>query len=62
MSRRANGTNRAAGLCGGSRYTGYARPKKKAVSLAELNGRLVKKTTVTVYQRRRRKSRWVRKI
>lgn len=43
MSRRANGTNRAAGLCGGSRYTGYARPKKKAVSLAELNGRLVKK-------------------
>lgn len=43
MSRRANGTNRAAGLCGGGRYTGYARPKKKAVSLAELNGRLVKK-------------------
>ena len=44
MSRRANGTNRAAMLVSGSRYTGYARPKKKAVSLAELNGRLKNKT------------------
>ena len=43
MSRRTNGTNRAAGLCGGSRYTGYAKPRKKTDSLAELNGRLVKK-------------------
>lgn len=43
MSRRANGTNRAAGLCGGSRYTGYAKTRKKTDSLAELNGRLVKK-------------------
>lgn len=43
MSRRANGTNRAAGLCGGSRYTGYAKPRKKTDSLAELNGHLVKK-------------------
>ena len=43
MSRRANGTNRAAGLCGGSRYTGYAKPRKKTDSLAELYGRLVKK-------------------
>lgn len=43
MSRRANGTNRAAGLCGGSRYTGYAKPRKKTDSLAELNGRLVNK-------------------
>lgn len=43
MSRRANGTNRASGLCGGSRYTGYAKPRKKTDSLAELNGRLVKK-------------------
>ena len=43
MSRRANGTNRAAMLVSGSRYTGCARPKKKAVSLAELNGRLVNK-------------------
>lgn len=33
MSRRANGTNRAAMLVSGSRYTGYARPKKKAVQL-----------------------------
>ena len=43
MSRRANGTNRAAGLCGGSRYTGYAKTRKKTDSLAELNGRLAKK-------------------
>lgn len=43
MSRRANGTNRAAGLCGGSKYTGYAKPRKKTDSLAELNGRLAKK-------------------
>lgn len=43
MSRRANGTNRAAGLCGGSRYTGYAKPRKKTANLAELNGHLVKK-------------------
>lgn len=43
MSRRANGTNRAAELCGGSKYTGYAKPKKKAESLTELNDHLVKK-------------------
>lgn len=43
MSRRANGTNRAAALCGGSKYTGYAKPKKKAASLTELNGHLTKK-------------------
>lgn len=43
MSRRANGTNRAAALCGGSKYTGYAKPKKKAASLKELNGHLTKK-------------------
>ena len=43
MSRRANGTNRAAELCGGSKYTGYAKPKKKAASLTELNDHLTKK-------------------
>lgn len=43
MSMRANGTNRAAALCGGSKYTGYAKPKKKAASLTELNGHLTKK-------------------
>ena len=43
MSRRANGTNRAAALCGGSKYTGYAKPRKKAASLTELNGHLTKK-------------------
>ena len=43
MSRRRNGTNRAGAAVGASRYTGYARPKKKAVSLAELNGQINKK-------------------
>lgn len=43
MSRRVNGTNRAAALCGGSKYTGYAKPKKKAASLTELNDHLTKK-------------------
>ena len=37
------GTNRAAALTGASRYTGCAKPKKKAVSLTELNGQLVNK-------------------
>lgn len=46
MSRRANGTNRAAELCGGSKYTGYAKPKKKAASLTELNGLLTKKIQI----------------
>lgn len=46
MSRRANGTNRAAALCGGSKYTGYAKPKKKAASLTELNGLLTKKLQI----------------
>lgn len=46
MSRRANGTNRAAELCGGSKYTGYAKPKKKATSLTELNGLLTKKLQI----------------
>jgi hypothetical protein len=36
-------TNRAAALTGASCYTGYAKPKKKAVSLTELNGQLVNK-------------------
>lgn len=40
MSRRRNGTNRAAALINASRYTGYAKPNKKAVSLAELNDRI----------------------
>lgn len=43
MSRRVNGTNRAAALTGGSRYTGYTKPIKKTASLTELNGRLTKK-------------------
>ena len=42
MSRRRNGTNRAGALVNASRYTGYGRPQKKAVSLAELNGHLQK--------------------
>lgn len=46
MSRRMCGTNRAAALTGASRYTGYAKPKKKAVSLTELNGQLVNKLQV----------------
>nr|DAG53514.1 MAG TPA: hypothetical protein [Caudoviricetes sp.] len=40
------GTNLAAALTGASRYTGYAKPKKKAVSLTELNGQLVNKLQV----------------
>lgn len=40
MSRRRNGTNRAQAMVGASRYTGYGRPQKKAVSLAELNGHI----------------------
>lgn len=40
MSRRRNGTNRAGSLVNASRYTGYGRPQKKAVSLAELNGHI----------------------
>jgi hypothetical protein len=36
-------TNRAAALTGASCYTGYAKQKKKAVSLTELNGQLVNK-------------------
>lgn len=44
MSRRRNGTNRAAAMTSASRYTGYAPKKKKAVSLEELNGRLKNKT------------------
>lgn len=43
MSRRMCRTNRAAALTGASCYTGYAKPKKKAVSLTELNGQLVNK-------------------
>lgn len=42
MSRRYNATNRAGTMVNGSKYTGYAKPKKKAVSLAELNGLLNK--------------------
>ena len=42
MSRRRNGTNRAGAAVGASRYTGYGKPKRKTVSLAELNGRLNK--------------------
>lgn len=44
MSRRRNGTNRAAAMTAASRYTGYAPKKKKAASLEELNGRLKNKT------------------
>lgn len=44
MSRRRNGTNRAAAMTAASRYTGYVPKKKKAVSLEELNGRLKNKT------------------
>lgn len=40
MSRRRNGTNRAECMVGASRYTGYARPKKKTDSLLELNGHI----------------------
>ena len=42
MSRRRNGTNRAGSLVNASRYTGYGRPQKKAVSLVELNGHIKK--------------------
>ena len=42
MSRRRNGTNQAGASVNASRYTGYGRPRKKTVSLAELNGRLQK--------------------
>lgn len=48
MSRRANGTNRAAGLCGGSRYTGYAKPRKKDRQLGRAERSSRKKITVTV--------------
>lgn len=43
MSRRRNGTNRAECMVGASRYTGYARPKKKTDILSELNGRISNK-------------------
>lgn len=43
MSRRTNDTNRAEAMVNGSRYTGYAKSKKKAVSLAGLNGTLKNK-------------------
>lgn len=42
MSRRSNGTNRAGKLVGASRYTGYSKPIKKAVSLAGLNDHIHK--------------------
>lgn len=42
MSRRRNGTNRAGTAVGASRYTGYGKPKKKTVSLVELNGQINK--------------------
>lgn len=48
MSRRRNGTNRAECMVGASRYTGYARPKKKTDSLLELNG-LLKKSLYSYY-------------
>lgn len=42
MSRRRNGTNRAGAQLNASRFTGYGRPIKKTVSLAELNGQIKK--------------------
>ena len=48
MSRRRNETNRAGCMVGASRYTGYARPKKKTDSLSELNG-LLKKSLYSYY-------------
>ena len=44
MSRRRNGTNRAGAMVNASRYTGYGKPIKKAVSLAGLNDRIQKIT------------------
>lgn len=37
MSRRRNGTNRAQAAINASRYTGYGKPTKRAVTLAEVN-------------------------
>lgn len=42
MSRRRNGTNRVQAGLNVSRYTGYGKPRKKAVTLAEVNDRLNK--------------------
>lgn len=44
MSRRTNGTNRAAAMVNASKYTGYGKPKKKAVTLAEVNDHINNKT------------------
>lgn len=42
MSRRRNGTNRVEARVNASRYTGYGKPIKKAVSLAGLNDHINK--------------------
>lgn len=46
MSRRRNGTNRAQSILNASRYTGYGKPIKKAVTFAEVNDHINKTSHV----------------